>query len=407
MTLMPLIRLGWKNVWRNRVRSSVVVASVVTGLWAALFMAAFMNGLTQSYIQNHLRNYSAHIRIQSAAFDADPLPTHILTRADALADSLRAQPYVSALAERSVAYGLAGSATASFGVTIYGIQPEAERRVSTLATYIVEGDTLTDAASNTVFLGTKLARRLGVSLGSRIVLNLQTVDGDLTAGAFRIGGLFHSPNSGYDERTVFVRQTDLNRLLHAEGASHEIVMLIDDYRLADTYVSALRADTSIVVKSWGDMSPAMRYSEASMATVLVIFMGIILLALTFGIVNTMLMAVLERTAELGMMKAVGVDNASAAAMVLFETLFLTMVGAPVGLLLSWASIAWAASTGIDLGAFASGLEMYGMSPVVIPELSAGYFLAITAMTVAATLAAAVFPCLKVLKLNPVEAIRSH
>jgi ABC-type lipoprotein release transport system permease subunit len=235
---------------------------------------------------------------------------------------------------------------------------------------------------------------------------VQDVNGTLTAGAFRIAGLYHSPNSGYDERTVFVRKADLNGFLLADGISHEIVMLVDDYRKADAYAQRLRADTSVVVKSWGDLSPAMRYSEASLGTVLVIMMGIILLALTFGIVNTMLMAVLERTPELGMMKAIGIDNVRTAAMILFETVFLTLVGAPIGLLLSWGTIQLTAQTGIDLGAFASGLEMYGMSPVVIPELSAAYYAAITAMMMVATLGAALFPCLKALKLNPVEAIRT-
>lgn len=406
MTLGPILRLSWKNVWRNPVRSGVVVASVVTGIWGGLFMAAFMNGLTQSYIQNQLKNYSAHIRIQDKDYDADPLPIHWLVNADAKADSLRAEPYVTALTTRSVVQGLVSSATSNFGVTVYGVEVDTEPRVSTLASYLVEGDYLPDATSNAIVVGTKLAKRLGVRLGSRIVLNVQDVNGELTAGAFRITGLYHSPNSGYDERTVFVRKSDLNRFLLAEGISHELVMLVDDYRKADLYVERLRADTSVVVKSWGDLSPAMRYSEASLGTILVIFMGIILLALTFGIVNTMLMAVLERTAELGMMKAIGVDNTRTAAMILFETVFLTLVGAPIGLLLSWATIQLTAHTGIDLGAFASGLEMYGMSPIVIPELSAAYYAAITAMMVVATLGAALFPCLKALKLNPVQAIRS-
>ena len=406
MSLIPILRLSWKNVWRNPVRSGVVVAAVVTGVWGGLFMAAFMNGLTQSYIQNQLKNYSAHIRIQDKDYDADPLPSHWLTDPDARSAALRAEPYVTALTSRSVVQGLASSATSNFGVTVVGVDVSTERDVSTLATYLVEGGYLPDATSNAVLVGTKLAKRLGVRLNSRIVLNVQDVNGDLTAGAFRIAGLYHSPNSNYDERTVFVRKDDLNRFLLADGIAHEIVMLVDDYRQADRYVERLRADTSVVVKSWGDLSPAMRYSEASLGTVLVIFMAIILMALTFGIVNTMLMAVLERTPELGMMKAIGVDNTRTAAMILFETVFLTLVGAPVGLLLSWATIQLTASTGIDLGAFASGLEMYGMSPVVIPELSAGYYAAITAMMVAATLGAALFPCLKALKLNPVEAIRS-
>ncbi len=406
MANFPILNLSWKNVWRNPVRSGVVIASVVTGVWAGLFMSAFMGGLTQSYIQNHLKNYSAHIRIQDARYDAEPMPMYSIADADSLISVLESKPFVTAITSRSVVLGLASSATASFGVEVNGVDAVSEQQVSTLPTYVKEGQYLTDEGRNPVVIGTKLAKRLGIGLNSRIVLNLQDVEGNLTAGAFRVTGLFHSPNSGFDETTVFVRKSDLNRLLLSESATHEIVMIVDDFRKADRYVSELGLDSSLVVKSWGDLSSAMRYADASIGTTLTIFMAIILIALTFGIVNTMLMAVLERTPELGMMMAIGVNKTRTGAMILFETVFLTLIGAPIGLFLSWATISLTAINGIDLGAFASGLEMYGMSPVVYPVLSPGYYAVITVMIVVATLLSAIFPCLKALKLNPVEAIRS-
>ncbi len=406
MINFPILSLSWKNVWRNPVRSGVVIASVVLGVWAGLFMSAFMGGLTQSYIQNHLDNYSAHIRIQDARYDLEPLPMFTITDGDSLLSELESKPYVTAIASRSVVLGLASSATNSFGVKVNGVDAEREQQVSTLPTYVKEGEYLSDAGRNPVVVGTKLAKRLGIGLNSRIVLNVQDVDGTLTAGAFRIVGLYHSPNSGFDEMNVFVRKSDLNRLILSDNATHEIVMLVDDFRSADRHVAELAVDSSLVVKSWGDMSSAMRYADASIATTLTIFMSIILIALTFGIVNTMLMAVLERTPELGMMMAIGVTKARTASMILFETIYLTLVGAPIGLFLSWLTIRLTSINGIDLGAFASGLEMYGMSPIVIPVLSNEYYAIITVMIIVATLLSAIFPCLKALKLNPVEAIRS-
>lgn len=405
MGVLAIFRLSWRNVWRNPVRSGVVVASVVIGTWAGIFMAAFMAGITSDYVSSQIDHYTGHIRVQDARFAEEALPMHTLMDADRLLAAWSAMPEVVALSPRSVVNGLAGSASGSFGVRVTGVDPEAEARVFRLPSRLTEGAFLPEDARNAAFMGEKLAKRLRLSVGSRVVLTFQDIDGNLTAGAFRIRGLYRSPNPAFDERNVLVRRADLNRLIGRDGAVHEVAFSLRDFRQADSLAARL-SEPGLDVRSWGDLSPALRYSDASMETSLAIFMGIIILALAFGIINTMLMAVLERTPELGMMMAIGVDKSRTGLMIVCETLMLALVGTPLGMALAWATITLTAGTGIDLGAFAQGFEMYGMSPVIRPVLPVGYYGVIAAMMAAATLVSSIFPTIRALRLNPVTAIRS-
>lgn len=388
-------------------RSGVVVTAVILGTWAGIFTSAFMNGLSLQYIRNELENYTAHIQIHHASYNEEKLPSFYIQSVDSLIAEIENQPYVQSLTARSVVEGLASSPTNTFGVTVKGINVEKDTTVSSIYTYLTEGEFLGESTRNPVLIGQKLADRLNIRTRSRIVINFQDVEGNITAGAFRVAGIFDSPNSGFDESNVFVPKEDLNRLLGRENTVHEIAILVDDFKQAYTYAEQLRQSENIQVQAWGDLSPALRYTDSMLDFVLYIFMIIIVIALSFGIVNTMLMAVVERTQELGMLMAIGVNKARTFFMIMFETLFLTMVGVPAGLFLSWVAVTWAGNAGIDLSAFSQGLEMYGMSAMVHPELSAAYYGNIALLMIVATLLAAIYPSIKALKLNPVQALRKH
>lgn len=389
-------------------RSGVVIAAVVLGTWAGISMSAFMSGISQQYIRDHLQSYTGHIQIHNSQYIDDPLPEYHIQNPDNLKELLHEQPYVTELTARSVVNGLASSATNNFGVTIKGINTDQEREVSNLHEYIQEGEFLDPSIRNPVVIGEPLARKLSVETGSRIVLNFQDIEGNITAGAFRVSGIFKSSNSGFDESNVMVRAEDLNSILGKENIAHEITLLVDDFKRADTYTVQLDDrihQENISIRSWGDVAPSLRYVDSNMDLSLYIIMSIIIIALMFGIVNTMLMAVMERTQELGMLMAVGVNKLRTFAMIFWETLFLTMVGVPIGMGLSRLTVALLSNTGIDLSMFAEGLSQYGMSTIIYPELEGIYYLNIAVLMVGATLVSSLYPAWKALQLNPVQAIR--
>jgi ABC-type lipoprotein release transport system permease subunit len=405
MKLLPIIKLSWKNIWRNKTRSGVVIVAVILGTWAGVFMSAFMYGLSMQYIRSELVNFTSHIQIHTNDYNIEPLSEYYIPSSDSLIGELSGKPFITGIAARTKINGLASSSASSFGVTIRGIEPESEKQISELYTHMTEGDYFESRSRNQVLVGEKLAHRLNLKLRSKVVLNFQDVEGTISAAAFRVTGIFKSPNSVFDESNVFVRSADLGRLISAPGAVHEIAIMTKDFKQAEYYKSQIHLSEDLSIQSWIDLSPALAYTDSMVGTSLYIIMSIILVALTFGIINTMLMAVLERQQELGMLMAVGVNKVRTFFMILSETFFLAIFGAPFGVFLAWVGITLMEDTGINVGAFAEGFEMYGMGTVIYPELEPEYYLNIGILIFVVTLLASVYPSYKALKLNPVQAIR--
>lgn len=301
MKFLAIISLSWKNIWRNKTRSAVVITAVVLGTGAGIFMSAFMYGMSMQFVRSELDNFISHAQIHTKAFRQEPLPEYTIPDADALITELRAHPQITTVAPRTVISGLASSSATSYGVTIKGIHLPVEKEISTLYTHITEGNFFETQRRNPIVIGQKLADRLNVNIRSKIVLNFQDVDGNLAAAAFRVVGIFKSPNTQFDESTVLVLADDINPLIHQPGAVHELALRTENFKTADSLAASLPLPPTLVAESWGMLSPSLQYTDSMVGTMLYIVMVIILIALTFGIINTMLMAVLERHQELGML----------------------------------------------------------------------------------------------------------
>lgn len=403
--ILNILKLGWKNVWRSPTRSGVVIIAVLLGTWAGIFISAFFNGMAQGYLQDQLNLSVGHIQITHPGFEDQFNPKYALAHPQQLLDTLHQKPYIKTIRPQSMVTGLAQSAANSYGVTIQGINTAADT-THPITEYIEQGDFLESISRNPVVIGKALAERLDLDLRSKAVLSFQDINGNITAGAFRVAGIFDSFNENYDKSNVFVEIEDLNRLLGQEGLVHKITLKITDFTQSGTYKENLAQQfPGLKITTWAEVAPELEYVYTAMDISLYIIMIIIIIALVFSIINTMLMAILERTRELGMLMAVGMNQPRLFLMILAETFFLTMAGTPLGLLLSWGSVNLLADTGINLNAFAEGLNAFGMSTIIYPELSGAYYLNITLMIAAAALMSSLYPAWKTLKLKPVEAIR--
>ncbi len=392
-------------MWRNPARSGVVIVAVLLGTWAGIFCAGFFNGLIQDYLHNQIELSIGHLQIEHPQFGDLNNPKYSIANSDEIIQSLQTKPYVDEISAKSVATGLAQSPHSSFGVTINGIDVERDTSL-TVEQYITEGVMIDTIARNPILIGIELAERLDLELKSRMVLSFQDVSGEITGGAFRVAGIFDSFLDQYDEGTVFVLQDDLNRLLGQSGLVHNIRIDTDDLSTAEIHATQIKqAFPDVEVKTWRDIAPELRYTFDMMDLTLYIVMIIIIIGLVFSIINTMLMAVLERTRELGMLRAIGMNKSRTFSMVMIETVFLTMVGAPGGVLLGWICIIYFGNVGIDLSVFAQGLSQYGMGTIVFPSLTWPYYVNIMLMIAAASLLSALYPAWRTLKLKPVEAIR--
>lgn len=402
--IVNIIKLGWKNVWRNPTRSAVVIIAVSLGTWAGIFLSGFFSGMTKDYLDNQFELTVGHIEISHPKFEDLYSPEYFVPHSDKVANELDQMSFVQDISTQSLATGLAQSAQNNYGVIVHGIHPDSNY---TIEEYIDKGTMPGKSKErNPIIIGQKLAERLDIELDSRMVLSFQDKNGELTGGAFRVAGIFNTFSNPYDESNVFVNQNNLNELLVLDDQIHKIRLKLTDFTQADQYASQLQKKfPNLKIKTWGEIAPELQYMYGMTDLMMYIVMVIIIIALIFSIINTMLMAVLERTRELGMLRAIGMNKPRVFSMIVSETVFLTMVGAPIGMFLSWITISYFGNVGINLSAFGEGLNAYGFGTIIYPSLPSIYYLNITLLIGLAALLSSLYPACKTLQLNPVEAIR--
>jgi len=245
--------------------------------------------------------------------------------------------------------------------------------------------------------------------GSKIILTFLDNNNNQTGAAFRVSGIFRTNNDMFEEMSVFVPEGELRSLTGMkEGTFHRIIAKLADNDLTDETTVKIREELpGLEVLNWKEIQPDLAMLADMMQQIYAIFMIIILAALAFGIVNTMLMAVLERTKELGMLAAIGMNRTKIFTMIMFESIFLSIVGGIAGMAVAKAVIVATAKNGINLMQYSEGMEAFGYSAHLYPAIEPQFFITTTILIVLTGIISSIYPAHKALKLNPVEAIRTE
>ncbi|MDD5765145.1 MAG: FtsX-like permease family protein [Candidatus Marinimicrobia bacterium] len=402
-----LIQLAWKNIWRNKKRSLIILSAIAIGLTCGLFASAVMYGMWDTTIRNTIDKELGHYQLHSNEYKAENLIANYIPNGETVIDSLQMQPTTIAVSGRTIVEGIAASPTSSGGVRIIGIDPPDESKVTTLYQYMKQGAYLDTVKANTIIIGEKLAEKLNLKLNSKIVLSFQGLDESIVYSAFRIQGTFSSESSAFDETTVFVRQTDLFALLNHPIIFHEIAVRLDsDKELATIAGQNQQKFPGLKIETWRELAPELNMVNDMMSLYLNIFLGIILLALLFGITNIMLMSVLERVREFGMLMAVGMKRIKVFFLVIFEAIALSLVGGIIGIIFGSILTVIFAHVGIDLSIVSEGLSSFGVSSMLYPSLPWTIYPTLTFMIIVTAVISAILPARKAIRLKPSEAIRS-
>jgi ABC-type lipoprotein release transport system permease subunit len=259
-----------------------------------------------------------------------------------------------------------------------------------------------------ILISQKLATKLNAKMGSKIVITLQNNEGVLTYGLFRVGGIYKTSNSMYDEGNVFVKSSDLAGLTgFGENDATEIAVLLDNTNLTDAITAQIKDHyNNLSVMPWTELQPMLKLMVSVMDVYTYIIMIVILIAMAFGIINTMLMAILERIREIGMLMAVGMNRKRIFSMIMLETIFLSVTGAVIGMVISYITIRLTGVYGLNFSAWAEGLESYGYSSVIYPVLYRKYYIALTLFVIVIAIISSLYPARKALGFKPAEAVRA-
>ncbi len=410
--MIPII--AWRNIWRNPTRSMVVIVAIALGIWAAMFMSGFATGMARSYVNNAIETVTAHLQIHHPEYSKDNDVKFRIEEPNKIGQAIAEKPEVKSVSVRTLVNGMASTAKGTRGIRVKGIEPEMEKSISTLAEDIVEGEFLDSTSRNPVLVSAEIAEKLGLKLRSKLVLTFQDLNNEIIAGAFRVVGIFDSGNDGFDESNVFVLRRDVNRLLLSNNEitgvnelniAHEIAIILNNPEQLDTVTSQLKSQfPDLKVETYREVSPDLQLYESQIETISAIYLTVIMLALIFGIINTMLMAVLERVRELGMLMAIGMNKIRVFAMIALETILLSVVAAPLGLLLGYLTVAYLGRYGMNLSAYSDTLSMYGISSIVYFDLDPAVYVQVPVAVAVTAILASLYPAYKAIRLRPVEAI---
>lgn len=417
--------MAWRNIWRNRSRSRVVMGAVMVGIWSAVFMTGISTGMVKGYISSAVQNIVSHIQIHHRDFLEDRESKYFMENENELVEKIKDIPEVRAAGARSLVAAMISSGRGATGVEVRGIEPKSEIALTNFDKKIKEGDYFRENIKNQILISSELAEQLQIQLKRKVVLTFQNRDGEITAGAFRVAGIFDTGNNIFDESNVFVLKDDLNRIFAPSGfgppeiqendgfsqneipqMAHEIAILLKDIEQLDVVQEKLKKQfPGLSIKTYREISPDLELYESTIGIISYIYLILILLALVFGIVNTMLMAVLERHSELGVLMAIGMNKLKVFLMIVSETVLLGVAAVPFGVLLGFMTVTILGRTGIDLSMWSESLQEFGLQDLIYPEVLPEVYWQMAAGIFITMVLASVYPAIHAIHLRPVEAIR--
>ena len=402
--------LAWRNLWRHRRRTWLTVAAMVFSNVLLIFLVSLQLGSYQMMIDGSLATYTGHIQVQHRDYLEQQHIYQDVPGAVDLAAQVRAMPAVDAVAGRAEAFALASSEARSFGILLTGVQPGFEPAVSTLPGKLREGRYLRDGDTDVIVIGSVLARNLIVGVGDELTFLGSGRDGSFAAGVAVVVGVIDSGIEQLDRNMAQVPLSWFQVLFSMGEAGHSVVVRAPDLEQVQATAGAVRSlvatDSKLVVLDWETLVPGLRQAiESDMASAWFTY-SVLVVLVAFGVLNTQLMSVLERTREFGVMLALGMSPGQLARLVGIETLLLAGLGLIIGLaggaVLTWyLSVAGFTYPGVE-----EMMERFMLGGKIYPQVSVTSMLIGPAAVFLGSMLAAAYPALRLFRLRPVSAVQA-
>jgi ABC-type lipoprotein release transport system permease subunit len=366
--------LGWRNIWRTPRRTLVIMIAIIIGIWSMIFLGALMRGIADQMVRNSIATLTGHVQVCQKGFRNDPVIENSMQQTTPVLTKLKELlPDGAFWTQRVRVNAVAGNARHSAGVTLVGIDPEREAEVSFIGKAVVQGHYLTADDKHGVLVGKALLDKFETRLGRKLVLMSQDTDREIASRAFRIVGVFRAEMEATEKQFAFITIRSAQQMLKMNESISEISVVLPDRKDVVTMVDSLRAAISsdeYEIYSWMDLLPLVTAILKLYDGSIFIWYLVVFIAMGFGIVNTTLMAVFERIREFGLLKALGMKPWWIIREVLTESCLILIIGMAIGNVLSYLSVLSLSGSGIDLSAFAEGLEYFGMSRIIYPVIIA-------------------------------------
>lgn len=403
---MNYFKMAFRNLGRHRRRSALSALALSVSLALLLFMAAFFKGEMRSSMEDTLRLNSGHVQVRSANYDPDKLSVaweYLIESPMQVADKIAAIEQVKFATPRLLASGIVSVRDDSAGVQIMGVDPASEAN----APYrdgLVAGAFITADDRDGIIIGAPLAESLQLKVGDSLNLLVNTAEGNVDEQPFTVRGIFSSGSSTYDKGIVLLPLAKTQTFSGAGDHASFIFIMLHDREQAEAVAAAITG-TNFKVLTWVEMNELLVLIN-DFAGAYITFLNLIILGVTVTvIINTMLMAVFERTREIGILSALGMKGRQIILLFLAEASLLALGGIAVGLLVGWALAAYFGSAGIYFGDI--GISGMVMGDRIYPYLMLEDVINLTITAFVVTILASIYPARLASHMEPVEALRAE
>ena len=405
---MIYLQLAWRNIWRNTRRTTVILVAVIIGIWSMVLLGALMRGIAVGMVKNGIATLTGHLQIHHLGYRNDPAIENSIRDVSKVERALsEAIPADAFWAARVRVNAVANNARHSSGVTLVGIDPPAEAKVSFIGAAVSQGRYLADQDQRGILVGQALVDKFETKIGRKLVLMSQDSNTEIASKAFKIIGIFTAEMEATEKQFVFITKTAAQQMLKLGNRISEISVFFpedpDNHAVFSSLKAALPPD-QFEVLTWRELLPFQMAYLRILDGFIWIWYLVVFVAMGFGIVNTTLMAVFERIREFGLMKSLGMKPWWILREVLTESFLLLITGMIIGNVLSFLSIYLLSANGIDLSALAAGAEYAGMSRVIYPALQIKDVLVSNMMVMILGLVVSAYPATKAARFTPVEAL---
>ena len=403
-TLKLLVPLAWRNLWRNPRRTVITLIVVSIGLWSILALSSFMTGWMGNMRDNTLQLLIGQGQIHAEGYLDDPNIDHLMSQPDEDLTAALNSPAISNWVARLELPAVVQSEYKTLPVTMLGVDPEAENRISSVPGKVVEGRYLNDMDDDAVIIGINLADRLKTALGRRVILMVTGADGWLAERSFDVVGIFDS-DVGFEDTYVFTGRNAMQSMVKLEDKISQIAIEVpEEEDLTGVIDNLSAAAPELDVREWRKLSPLLGMMDSSMGFAVYIWLGVMMVMVSIGIINTQLMAVFERIHEFGLLRAIGLKPGHVLALVTLESILLIGLGVLIGMLTAALTI-FALRDGIDLSAFSQALESFQAADIVYVEIHPADYIIFPLAVWAIGVVVALWPAWRAQKISPVEAMR--
>lgn len=402
------LKLAWRNVWRNWRRTAIALVAIVLGLILLLFLDGVIKGSDQAIFGNAVRLYGGNLQVHAPGFRAkiSRLPLLPLADADAVVAAARAQPQVVAAAKRINTSGLISSRGGTFPVAITGLEAEIEAPLSIQAEHIAAGRYLQTDDRDALVIGRKLADLLKVNAGDRVVLVGRRKNETMRQHTMTVVGIYDLKMPDAEKGSVFINLAEAQSLYNLRDQVTEVTISLQNVGQNGAVLTALRAALpAYEVDTWETLKPEIREAMDTKAAFTNFFGFIVVLIASIGILNLLLMAVFERTREMGVLAALGMKRRQLISLFLLEGALIGVIGAVVGCVLGGLLIGIAGQVGFDFSSvqgMGEATALMGTRLYPVLPLSDTIIRGVT-VTIVATLAS-LYPAWQAARKEPADAL---